>query len=198
MKKIFITQRVQVVEEYKERRDCLDQKWIELLNICGYLPILIPNNKKNILLMLEELKPDGIVLTGGNDLIRYGGSAPERDEVEKLLIKYGEENNIPILGVCRGMQMILDYYGVNLEKVDGHVAITHLISNHKSKKTVNSFHNYGAKEVNDKFEIIYKSADEVVEQIKHKHKEIYAIMWHPEREYNFKDDDIKYIKKIFR
>ncbi len=42
MKKIGLTQRVEVVASYQERRDCLDQSWINLLLELGYTPIPLP------------------------------------------------------------------------------------------------------------------------------------------------------------
>ena len=43
MKAVAITQRVTVVPEYGERRDCLDQAWAQFLSACGLVPVLVPN-----------------------------------------------------------------------------------------------------------------------------------------------------------
>lgn len=197
MKKIFITQRVQIIDGYNERRDCLDQKWNELLMECGLLPVIIPNSLETVNNIIENIKPNGILLTGGNDLIRYGGDANERDQLEYMLIDYAITNDIPLLGVCRGMQIILDYFGVPLVKVKNHVTKSHTIKSSSEEKKVNSYHNFGALECSDELKVIFRSDDKVIEQIEHKDYNINGIMWHPERYYPFRSEDISFIRKVF-
>ena len=43
MKRIGITQRVERIESYSETRDCLDQRWSDLVWQLGYIPIPLPN-----------------------------------------------------------------------------------------------------------------------------------------------------------
>lgn len=52
-----------------------------------------------------------LVLTGGNSLTMLDGDAPERDLVEKELLRYADNKNIPVLGVCRGMQLMQEFEG---------------------------------------------------------------------------------------
>ena len=109
MKKVVVTQRVDVTSTYGERRDCLDQRWIELLLSVGLFPVLVPNNLDYVKKLIATEQIDGVLLTGGNSLLNYGGDAPERDEVEKNLLELAILKNIPLLGVCRGMQIIQNY-----------------------------------------------------------------------------------------
>jgi len=125
LKKIFISQRVDIINN--ERRDSCSQEWNELAINCGFIPIFVPNNIKLVYSLLSFISPDGIILTGGNDLVEYNGNAPERDEVESLLIEYALINNLPLLGVCRGMQMILNYFNNKLVKVKNHVRTQHIL-----------------------------------------------------------------------
>ena len=85
MKTVLYTQRVEVVKSYGERRDCADQNIARFLDACGFLPLPVPNVKELAEKMILELKPAGIVFTGGNSLTKYGGDAPERDETLLLL-----------------------------------------------------------------------------------------------------------------
>ena len=87
---------------------------------------------------MMELKPAGIVFTGGNSLVKYGGDAPERDETEYAMLKLALEYDIPVYGFCRGMQTILDFYGCELSTVTGHVAVRHDIDGMLGKRNVNS------------------------------------------------------------
>lgn len=195
---VLFTQRVEYIESYKERRDAIDQNIVSILLECGYTPIPVPNNIQALEKILEVVKPNGIFLTGGNSLVKYGGNAPERDEIDSYLIAYSINTKTPLLGICRGMQSILDYYGVPLVNVTNHVAVRHEVKNNNKKMIVNSYHNQGCVAMNSsELETCFLSNDNVVEMVKHKTLPIVGIMWHPERENPFKEDDIKLIKELF-
>ena len=196
MKRIGMTQRVEIISSIGERRNALSQEWSAFAKECGFLPIFLPNDKKLAVQMMEELKLDGILLTGGNDLIPYGGDAPERDETEESLIVYALKNEIPLLGVCRGMQMILNYFGVPLQKIEGHVRTEHELD---TGDLVNSYHSFGA--ISCQEPLVVKAIckeDKVIEMVKHREQEMYGIMWHPERYHPFRKRDVMFMKKIFQ
>ncbi|MDC0092769.1 gamma-glutamyl-gamma-aminobutyrate hydrolase family protein [Alphaproteobacteria bacterium] len=206
MKRIAVTQRVDTVSSHEERRDALDQRWIPFLQTINLLSILVPNNITYVQQLIEENFIDGILLTGGNSLVKYGGDAPERDEVEKLLIGFAYSKDLPLLGVCRGMQMIQEYFNNSLCEVDGHVASRHsLIVNEglrmssfvKRFKDVNAFHEYGTYKVEGDLLKVAKSHDDVVMAIEHKEKNIFGVMWHSERELSFNKNDQDMFKEIF-
>ena len=124
MKKIAITQRVQILSDINERRDALSQEWVSLANTCGFLPILLPNSLQTVQQILQEIQIDGLMFSGGNDLVAYGGDAPERDEVEHFLIDYAVFRRVPLLGVCRGMQILNVALGGTLcQHVNGHSSL---------------------------------------------------------------------------
>jgi len=193
MKRIFVSQRVDVHSGYGERRDALDQKWSELLFELGCICFPIPNYGCTVVEMLKMMQPDGIVLTGGNNPEKYGGSAPERDTTDNVLISYAVDNNIPLLGVCRGMQSIVIYFGGTLHEVKGHIAVRHILDNGLE---VNSFHAYSPASLSEIMEPLAHSADGEIESIKHKTLPILGIMWHPERETLFQISDMNMIRKL--
>lgn len=206
MKRIAITQRVEVISSHEERRDALDQRWMTFLQSINLSPILVPNNIYFVEQLIEDESIDGVLLTGGNSLVRYGGDAPERDEVEKLLIEFAYTKNLPLLGICRGMQMIQDYFNNSLYEVSGHVSTRHsLVVNEGLRisniindyKDVNSFHEYGAYEVNGDLLQVAHSQDGVVMAVEHKDKKIFGVMWHSERESPYSKDDQILFKEIF-
>ena len=94
MKKIVLTQRIDLIKEYGEIRESIDQLLIQLLIQMNLLPIPISNklfrenfNEKEseqvlIKKWLFEIKPDGILLTGGNNIGQY----PQRDNTETFLL----------------------------------------------------------------------------------------------------------------
>ena len=87
MKNVIYTQRVELVKNYKERRDCSDQRINKFIKECGFLPLPIPNDPDLLQDLVHNLKPTGIVLTGGNSLVKYGGNVPERDAMDEAMIR---------------------------------------------------------------------------------------------------------------
>lgn len=197
MKVVLFTQRVEIIESYGERRDCADRRISDFLSACGLLPVPVPNNSELAKAMVMELKPAVIVLTGGNSLVKYGGSAPERDATDLELIRLAINKEIPLYGFCRGMQSILDYFGCELTNVPGHVAVRHDVTGLEGTVLVNSFHNQGCINMqSDELEVVMQTSDGVIEKIKHTSLPIVGTMWHPEREDNFSEYDVKCLKLL--
>lgn len=179
---VAISQRIQIIESYSERRDSLDQRWLSLLNELDITAIPIPNNIDVAKKIFESIPFEGIILTGGGDLARYGGNTPERDETENFLLEFAILNNLPLLGVCRGMQLIQSYFDVPLEKVQNHIAQRHNIFLQEGQEVVNSYHAWGTTSSVEDLIVLAKSDDGVIEAIQHVSHPIIGIMWHPERE----------------
>ncbi len=194
---VIYTQRVEIVESYHERRDCADQNIPLFLETCGYIPVPIPNAIADLSTFVEAVDPAGVLLTGGNSLVKYGGNAPERDEMEQQLVKTAMEKGIPIYGFCRGMQVILDYFGCPLENVQGHVAVRHQASGKWGSMEVNSYHNQACRAIRAPLQAVMKTEDGVIEAAEYPEKNIIVTMWHPEREVPFQDTDIVRIRKLF-
>jgi putative glutamine amidotransferase len=197
MKKIALTQRVDRIESYGERRDALDQRWPELLLQAGLLPVIIPNNRIWLDTFLPQQSIDGVLLTGGNSLVRYGGNAPERDAVENLLLDHAIALGLPVLGICRGMQLILDRAGIPLQTVSGHVAAEQEIEIEGVRVKVNSYHDWGTRETNDQLEVWAKADDGVIKAVHHQRQRLWGIMWHPERFHPFRAEDIALLGRVF-
>ena len=127
-----------------------------------------------------------LLLSGGNDI----GAIPQRDLTENCLLSWAEKNRKPVLGICRGMQMMGVYAGGKLVEVDGHVRTRHQLEMSDNNinifsESVNSYHNQVLQECPDGFDILAKSEDGNLEAMKHKELPWEAWMWHPEREENF-------------
>ncbi len=209
MLKVGLTQRVEVIQDRNERRDCLDQAWTRLLTENGYLPIPLPNRVKDVDPLISELRLDGVILTGGNDLSHLTGAintAPERDAFERRLLERCADLGIPVLGVCRGMQMMVAHYGGELVPVAKHAATSHGITVRPqcalpltNRDAVNSFHNFGVHEdhLGSDFQSAAVAPDGSVEAIAHKSLQLWGIMWHPERPpYNTRD--VELIHALFK
>ena len=208
MKKIAITQRLISNQSYFEIREGLDIKWGKLLKKSNFIPIILPiefDFKK----YFESIKIDGILLTGGNDtnIMKSNELSLKRDIFEKKLIEYAIKNHIPILGVCRGMQIIAEYFGASFKKAKGQIAIRHSLKINKKSKyfkelkkisTVNSFHNYAIDILPKNLIVSATNHDGMIKSIEHIKYKIFGQMWHTERENYFKGNQINLIKKIFK
>ena len=190
---VGITMTVKTLLNGNEVNFCIDKNWFSFLQACDINPVLLNYEMHNDQNLLKTLNIRGIILSGGNTLYDYGGDAKKRDDFEYMLLEYTKNNDIPLLGVCRGMQIIQHYFGIKLEKVDGHVNTKHNISFRNQNIIVNSYHHYGAFNTVNDLNILAKSQDGVVEAVQHNVFSIIGVMWHPERSPLHQD----YNKKLF-
>jgi putative glutamine amidotransferase len=202
--RIGITQRVTKDPEHGELRDALSHDWIDFIN--KILPeafiVPIPNNINISNDWFDEMKLDFIFLSNGNDLGEY----PRRDKLEEKAISYAIDKLIPILGICRGFQILNRYFGgsltLDLEKLtkENHVNIEHrirILDQHyieifeKDNFKVNSYHNHGV--LLDDLSLSLKafaiSEGSIVEGFFHQELPIIGIQWHPERPNNCKNEN---------
>jgi putative glutamine amidotransferase len=163
---------------------------------------LIPNNKDftREIVNCEELH--GLLLTGGNSLSKYGGDAVERDQVEVFLLEWSISKGLPVLGVCRGMQLIQDFFSNQLLPVHNHVGVRHKLSVEANTRlsevllslsSVNSYQEYGATEVTGELICCASSSDGVIKAVEHASHNVYGVMWHSERE----DPFVREEKEVF-
>ena len=206
MLKIGITFRITNAETYDEKRDSLSHDWPVFLEKIQGMPIWIPNSFTNLEQFLQEVDLDGIILSGGDNI----GQTPERDKTEIKLIDYAINNNIPIFGVCRGMQVLNKFFGGEQEflNTDTHVGNNHSIKikNESFSKLinstdvlVNSYHR-NIISVDSLAETLtpfaFSDIDNTVEAFVHSTLPIIGVMWHPEREQKLFDEKI--VGSIFK
>lgn len=193
MKPVAVSQRVDQFPERNETRDALDQRLAVFLAICGYVPVPVPNALGGAIRdWLTVVRPATVVLSGGNNV----GQCAERDDTEYALLTYAKERHIPVLGLCRGMQMMAHWAGAGLHPVQRHVGTRHRLSGEVSGE-VNSYHGFALATCPTGFEVLAHSEDGEIEAIRHQSLPWEGWMWHPERERNFSEHDIQRLKALF-
>ena len=193
MKVVAVSQRVDTLRDRDEERDGLDQRLVCFLEASGYISAPVPNTLRpnNLTIYLEHLRPHSVVLSGGNDL----GLLLPRDSTERCLLDYAAQMNLPVLGICRGMQIMACRFGASLKEVEGHVSTRHCLQG-EIRREVNSYHNFSVLDCPSEFHVIARSEDENIEAIRHNFRPWEGWMWHPEREKDF-SADAERVKSLF-
>ena len=203
MKRILVSQRLEMLREKADLR--IDPNWFKFIDSLGACchPVGWFDGYQMPLLSTDVC---GVVLTGGGDLSTFDSSvwARNRDTYETDLVKECMMRDIPILGVCRGMQLINHYQGGTLKKITGHVGTTHSLEVSPdsgmecfASESVNSYHDFGIEAVGQGMTVLATSLDGSVEAIACSAKSVLGIMWHPEREKPYIKSRIDFFKNFF-
>lgn len=198
---VALTMRVTVAAAYTERRDSISHDWLTRLDSWGMSPVLLPN-KGSYVATFDRMNPDLLILTGGDD----PGATPERDQAEQELFTKAVAAGTPVLGVCRGLQLINQWMGGRLDKVSGHVAAMHGVriepiwqAHYGVVARVNSFHASAIPPdglANGLTAAAYDDAGNI-EAFARTDMPVAGVMWHPERE-GFPDGDRPMIESLAR
>lgn len=195
MSLILVSQRIDYLTDRDEFRESIDPRLIMMLQACSLVPISVSNYlDKNTLYKLVN-SADGFLLSGGNNIGEY----VKRDDTESFMLDHSIQSHKPVLGICRGMQMMLTHQNTQISQIPGHVNSSHEIDYGSHSIKVNSFHNYGAllENLPSSFMCLAHSSDYVVEHVCHSIHNWTGIMWHPERNQLFSSDDLDLVRSTF-
>ena len=197
--------------------DCtLAEGYYQSVLKAGGIPSIIPPHEDADVLSETLAGLDGILLTGGADINplflgeepikELHGINPRRDRQELLLTRLAADRQIPILGICRGIQTMNAAFGGALyqdihSQMEGkrikhdqdldRTYASHTVSIeegtilHELFKTntlaVNSFHHQAVMEPAPGFRVCARSTDGVIEAMEStEHKSMLGVQWHPE------------------
>lgn len=191
---VGVTMRVTKASGYDEYRDSLAQDWPVFLDaIAGPNNwFAIPNlGERRTIEYCTAFGVSALILSGGDD----PGVFPVRDETELALLDWAAAEERPVLGICRGMQLMAIRAGARLKPINGHVATRHRVEG-SIAGDVNSFHNLGLDGCPPEFKILATSQDGEIEAMAHQTLPWEGWMWHPEREPTPGVSDVRRAKKI--
>ena len=181
----------------------------------GGTPLIIPPCDDTDMMVSLLDRVDALILSGGGDinplylgeepLRELGGINPARDWHELMLVRLAANRQIPILGICRGIQVMTAALGGKLHQdiyreasatlkhsqdTERHVcshtvriasgSLLHRILG-TEMLPVNSFHHQAVKEAAPGFAATAYSADGIIEAMEStQHKSMIGVQWHPE------------------
>ena len=194
----------------------LAEGYFRSIEVVGGIPLVVPplTDREGILALLDRI--DGLMISGGADinplylgedpLPQLHGINPRRDQYELLITRLAADRNIPIFGICRGIQVIAAalggrvYQDLAVEKPETkllkhsqdaprHVS-THLVKAEPDSLiarllgeqfAANTFHHQAVDQPGPHFRATAFTADGVIEAIEStEHKSIFGVQWHPE------------------
>lgn len=205
------------------KRHYLSFDYVKAVEKAGGLPVILPVLSRPDLAedLVEGL--DGIIFSGGSDISPISfGQEPEpglhttnwwRDQSEIALLEASLKKNLPILGICRGFQLLNLYFkGTNIQDLDkSKTRIKHSFSElaglpahsmtikkdsimfdllGKESVLVNSHHHQALDQVAEPFKVTGQAPDGVVEAMEYvgDDRDILAVQYHPEMMLAHNDD----------
>lgn len=210
------------------KRAYVNDDYIQSVILAGGIPLIMPVNTNPEIIKAQLENVDGLILSGGHDVnpLLFGEephpllgiTMNERDIFESILIKNAFEMEKPILGICRGCQILNVVCGGTLyqdcslaensyiKHCQGHTPSqhSHTINIEKEseiysilgeKTFVNSFHHMSIKDVANEFKVVATAKDGIIEAIE-KREGSFALgtQWHPEMMVSSNDDMLKIFK----
>ena len=207
-----------ITANYADDKATLAEAYYRSVLEAGGVPLLIPPYPEREALIESLSHIDALLLTGGADIDpRYMHEEPDysllhsinpaRDEQELLLTLLANARNLPILGICRGVQVLATAFGGSVHQdiyaalgtellnhdqtpVERGVVTHEVLMAHDSllsrlfgceRLDVNTFHHQAVNRVPQGFKVVATSPDGVIEAIEAVDgRSIIGVQWHPE------------------
>ena len=205
---------IAITGNYDDQTCKLAEGYYKSVQRAGGVPVIVPplTDTDAIINTLDHV--DGLLLSGGGDFNpllvgeepspRLGSINSERDIPELLITQLAYNRQIPILGICRGIQTLAVALGGKVAQDISDIAkVKHSQDAHRSEAThsiivekdstlyniynsdaqqyVNSFHHQAVSDPGPRFRVTAKAPDGIIEAIESREfKSIIGVQWHPE------------------
>ena len=194
--KALITQR-EAVDQHSVAIDLLESTYVLFFENLGISLRPVSNFHRDKKLIFKDAY-DLAILTGGGYIESKYYDKPHsyqlqtnRDITEKKVISEARSRKIPILAICRAMQLINGLYGglttrLDSLRVNREVRVDHPVLLGNEKIHVNNYHTSGillTQLASNLIPIALDTENEIVEGFYHKDDRILGIQWHPERDF---------------
>lgn len=173
-----------------------NSSYVKCLRSLGADIVMIPC--ENGISMLDGV--DGLILAGGYDVnpVYYGEHKEEmthladkkQDLYEMSLVHASIRNGLPLLGICRGIQVInVALGGTLVQNCNDHYGNLHSVQIKNSAIMpdgcicVNSFHHQRVGKVGESLKVTGTTFSGDIEMIEHKKAPLFGVQWHPEKQY---------------
>ena len=176
-------------------------RYLDYVESNGFIVVFLTKQNINFL----NNKIDCLILIGGGDInphlynkidnfINYDARL---DNLEIIAIDKIVHLNKPILGICRGLQILNVYFNGSLKEVPNtHHGLHEIIDHEQNYKITNSFHHQCIDVLANNFISISETEDGVIEEIEDKKRMIFAVQYHPEINNDF--SVLNYFRSYFK
>jgi len=193
----LITQR-ESLDQYSVGIDVLESTYVIFFERIGVNLRPVSNYHGDVESIFNDGPYDLAILTGGGSIeSKYYNNPhsaelqPNRDKVEKKIVSEAINRKIPILAICRGMQLVNGLYGGYTSKLDSlrvprKIRVDHPILLGDEQVYVNNYHNSGIlnSHLGAKLRLIaLDDENDVVEGFYNEEDKILGVQWHPERKF---------------
>jgi gamma-glutamyl-gamma-aminobutyrate hydrolase PuuD len=201
----LISQR-ESVDQYSVGIDVLESTYVMFFERIGINLRPVSNFHADIESIFDDGPYDLVILTGGGTIeSKYYDKAHSdelqinRDCVEKKIVSEAIHRKIPILAICRGMQLINGLCGGYTSKlkslcVPRKIRVDHPVLLGDERVYVNNYHNSGIlkRHLGSKLTLVaLDEENDVVEGFYHAANKILGVQWHPERKFNTSESYLK-------
>lgn len=209
----YMKKLIGITTDLKDKHNSIEESYSRAVEFYGGIPVLIPtlSDRTGYLAGIVQ-RIDGLIIPGSRDMDpefynqkphpKINPMSIDRTRAEFEVLEKALARNIPVLGICGGMQLINVFYGGNLyqdiqallpDALTHEKGAVHRIDTEKNSQlgkvlkqnfNVKSYHHQAVDKVGSGLGVNARSPDGIVEGFENKSDRVLGVQWHPELEYS--------------